>query len=267
MDKRPVGIFDSGFGGLTAVKALRELLPDEDIIYFADSARVPYGAKTPTQLRRIAKQDLDLLSSYGVKAVLAACGTVSSNTADIIESYPVPAMGVIKSVVKVMGEIPGNGALGVIATDASIKSGVYQRELGKLCPDREIIAVPCPAFVPLIESGHISPDDTELRDAVSASLKPMKEGRIQALLLGCTHFGIISEAIRQYLGEGVTLVSAADSAAADMASYLKDNSLTGGGGSLRFLTSGSPDEFSAVAAKFLGTTEFPSPEHVPVMEV
>ncbi len=267
MDKRPVGIFDSGFGGLTAVKALRALLPDEDIIYFADSARIPYGAKTPAQLRRIAKQDMDLLSSCGVKAILAACGTVSSNTADIIESYPVPAMGVIKSVVKAMGNLPLSGAVGVIATEASIKSGVYQRQLGALCPGREIVAVPCPAFVPLIESGHVSPDDEELKEAVRDALKPMKEGKIQALLLGCTHFGIISEAISAYLGEDVILVSAADCAAKEMASYLKKNSLTGGGGSLRFLTSGSAEDFSASAAKFLGTSAFPCPEHVPVMEV
>lgn len=267
MDKRPVGIFDSGLGGLTAVKALRKLLPDEDIIYFADSARVPYGAKSPALLRRIAKQDLDLLSSFGVKAILAACGTVSSNTADIIEAYPIPAMGVINSVVNLMAKTPGSGPLGVIATEASIKSGVYQRELGSLCPRREIIALPCPAFVPLIESGHIGPDDAELRNAVRAALQPMKDGGIQALLLGCTHFGIISEAIGQYLGEDVSLVSAADSAAAELASFLKENSLTGGGGRLRFLTSGSPEEFSAVAAKFLCTAEFPVPEQVPVMEV
>ena len=123
MDNRPVGIFDSGLGGLTALNALRELLPEENIIYFGDTGRVPYGAKTREQVRRMAVQDLDLVAAYGVKAMIVACGTISSNAPDILDAYPIPAFGVLRAGVAGMSRIPGDGPLGVIATEASIRSG------------------------------------------------------------------------------------------------------------------------------------------------
>lgn len=265
MDNRPVGIFDSGLGGLTAMKALQELLPQENIIYFGDTGRVPYGEKTAAQIRRMAVQDLDLVSGFGVKAVLVACGTISSNAPDILESYPVPAFGVLKSGVAGMTKTAGDGPLGVIATEASIRSGAFAAALRRACPEREILPVACPDFVPLIESGHTAADDPLVRSAVEKYLTPLRGA--SAVLLGCTHYGIIEDAITNCLGSATTLVSASVCAAAKVAQYLIVNHLTGGSGQERFLTSGSAEQFSRAAAAFLGHRAARPVETVPIMEI
>lgn len=266
MDNRPIGVFDSGYGGLTAVRALRDLLPDENIIYFGDSARAPYGSRPVSQLRLMARQDMELLLSRDVKAILAACGTVSSNASDVLESCAVKVIGVLKASVKSMSRIPGEGPLAVIATEASIKSGAFQQELKRLCPGREITAIPCPDFVPLIEGGHYLPTDPLVIQAVESRLRPLKEKKPQALLLGCTHFGIIAEAISDYLGD-VKLVSASHCAAEQMRDYIEANGLCGTGAALSCLTSGEAAEFDRSAALFLGQNETVRAEHLPVMEV
>lgn len=270
MDNRPVGIFDSGLGGLTAVKAFRELLPGEDIVYFADSARVPYGTRTPREIGIMARQNMDFLASYNVKAVLAACGTVSSNAAALLENYPLPAVGVIKAAVKAMAKVPGSAPFGVIATPASIKNGAYERELKALCPDREVISAPCPDFVTLIESGHIKSGDLLLSNAVERYMEPIKKAGAAAVLLGCTHFGIVSEALLKYLGEDTQLISASACAAEELKKQLAENFSENekkSGGLLRCYTSGSPDEFYALASQFLGREPDIFPEHVPIAEV
>ena len=265
MDNRAIGIFDSGLGGLTAVVALRELMPGENIIYFADSARVPYGAKSRDELLIIARQDLELLSSFSVKFIIAACGTVSSNASRILESFPVPTVGVLKPGIRDMSRIPGDAPLGIIATQASIQAGAFRRELERLCPGREIIDLPCPRFVPLIESGHTEPDDPELREAVEHSLAPAKEAGVAALLLGCTHYGIIAKTIRNCLGPETELVSASESAARAVCSRLVEQGLTGGCGKTEYYTSGSAEEFSAAASRLLGREVHAG--HVPAPEI
>ena len=252
MDNRPIGIFDSGLGGLTGLKALRELLPEENIIYFADSGRLPYGEKTRAQLRCMAERNLRFLSGFGVKAILVACGTMSSNAADILEAWPVPAVGVLSSSADWMRRLPGNSPVAVIATEASIRSGGYQQALQKACPGRDVISVGCPDFVPLIESGHVAAEDPLLRDAVQRYLQPVKDAGAGALLLGCTHYGIIGEALSNFLGPEVTLVSAAESGAASLCAMLLKNRMTGGRGEIRYFTSGSPVAFNRAASLFLG---------------
>ncbi len=253
MDNRAIGIFDSGLGGLTAAAALRELMPREKIIYFADSARVPYGAKSREQLLIMARQDLELLASFSVKFIIAACGTVSSNAAQIIESFPIPSLGVLKPGIQAMSRIPGHAPLGIIATAASIKAGAFRRELELLCPGREIVDLPCPDFVPLIESGHTQPHDPLLIEAVERSLRPAKDLGMAALLLGCTHYGIIAPAIRDFLGGGVELVSASESAAQAACACLERLGLQGDGcGETLYYTSGDAEEFSAAASRLLG---------------
>lgn len=252
MDNRAIGIFDSGLGGLTAAAALRELMPGENIIYFADSARVPYGAKSRDELLIIARQDLELLSSFSVKFIIAACGTVSSNASRVLESFSVPTIGVLKPGIRDMSLIPGDSPLGIIATQASIRAGAFRRELERLCPGREIIDLPCPRFVPLIESGHTGADDPELKEAVEHSLAPAKEAGIAALLLGCTHYGIIAQAIEDFLGSSVKLVSASHSAAQAAKLWLEQRGLTGGSGEALYYTSGDAGEFSAAASRLLG---------------
>ena len=267
MDNRPIGIFDSGMGGLTAVKALRRLLPEESLVFFGDTGRLPYGAKTLDQLRRMAVQDLDCVAGCGVKAILAACGTLSSNTPEILDTYPVPTFGVLRSSVKRMSRTAGDGPLAVIATAASIRSGAFAKALQQRCPGREILAVSCPDFVPLIEGGHGEKDDPLLLDAVARYLEPVRKAKAAALLLGCTHYGIIADALREYLGPETELVSASDCAARELADYLKEHDLRGAGGQERFLVSGSGAEFERKAALLLGRPLGAPAEEVPVMEL
>ena len=170
MDNRPIGIFDSGLGGLTALRAFRELMPGEDIIYFGDTGRVPYGSRPAGQLRVMAQQDLAFLADRGVKAIIAACGTVSSIAPELLAGYKLPTVGVVQAGAQALSKRGGSAPLGVIATVASINSGAYQRALAELCPQREVIAVACPEFVPLIESGHSAPDDALVRAAVERQL-------------------------------------------------------------------------------------------------
>lgn len=266
MDNRAIGVFDSGLGGLTAVKALRELLPNENIIYFADSGRVPYGAWSRQQLRAMSVQDMDFVAQHDVKAIVAACGTVSSNAGDILDAYPLPVFGVLRSSVRAMAQIPGNAPFGIAATAASIKSGAFAQALEQLCPGREIISVACPDFVPLIEAGRTDDNDPLVLEAVSKYLSVVKEAGACALLLGCTHYGLISGAIRKLLGEQVRLISASQCAAADVAAYLKENGLCGGSAQERYFTSASAETFRRHAGMFLGY-EVGSVEEVPVMEV
>ena len=266
MDNRPIGIFDSGLGGLTAVRALRALLPGENLVYFADSGRVPYGGRSVEQLRRMAVQDLELVAGFGVKAVLVACGTISSNAPDLLDGFRLPALGVLRPGVEEMARVSGDKPLGVIATAASIRSGAFERALRAACPGREILAVPCPDFVPLIESGHVSADDPLLCAAVDTALEPLCRAGISALLLGCTHYGIIREALQARLGEGVQLVDAASCASAAMAQTLRERELCGGSGEERYFTSGSAADFAAAAQTFLGRT-IPAAQELPAMPV
>ncbi|MBQ9662650.1 MAG: glutamate racemase [Oscillospiraceae bacterium] len=253
MDNRPIGIFDSGLGGLNGLRALRRFLPDENIVYFADSGRLPYGAKARGQLRVMAEQDLSFLSSFGVKAILIACGTLSSNAGDILAGWPIPTVGVLTSSADWMSRLEGGGPIAVIATEASIRSGSYQAALREACPSREVVAVPCPDFVPLIEGGHCGPDDPQVQDAVSRYLQPVRDAGAEALLLGCTHYDIIGEAIARFLGPEITLVSAAASGAVALCSRLLKAGMTGGGsGETRFFTSGDGEEFTHAASLFLG---------------
>lgn len=252
MDNRPVGIFDSGLGGLNALKVLRALLPEENIIYFGDTGRNPYGVRPPEELRRMAQQDMRLLAEHGAKAIIAACGTVSSTAADVLAEFPVPVVNVIDASVNRLAAVEGNAPLGVIATSASIKNGAFKKRLSALCPEREIVDIACQDFVRLIESGHTQQDDLLLRTAIEQLLAPMRDKGVAALLLGCTHFDFVADAIKSYLGEDVVLVSAAGCAAEEMQTRLVAAGLTGVGGETTLYTSGNADEFARHAAHFLG---------------
>ena len=250
MDNRPIGVFDSGLGGLTAVKALRRRMPGENIIYFGDTGRLPYGEKTVAQLRRMADQDLGLMLDCGVKAIMVACGTLSSNAPDRLDACPVPAFGVLRPSIEAMAGVPGNGPLGILATAATIRSGAFETALRTACPGREVIPVPCPDFVPLIEAGHIDPEDPLLREAAARYTAPLQGAA--AVLLGCTHYGIIADTLTACLGSDTALVSAADCGAEAVCRYIEKAGLAGGSGEERYLVSGDADGFAAAASLFLG---------------
>ena len=265
MDNRPIGVYDSGIGGLTGLKALRCLLPGEDFVFFADTGRMPYGPRPQAELCRIAKQDMDFLAGFGVKVILAACGTISSAAHAVLAEYPIPAFGVVDTAIRAMADVAGDGPLGVLATAASIESGQFTDALRTLCPGREVIGLPCPEFAPTIEAGHIDPDDPVLRSAVERALAPVRGVPFSAVLLGCTHYGIIEAAISRAL-PGIRLLSAADCGAEAVRDYLVSHDLTGGAGETRFYISRDPADFDAFASRYLALGPVRA-EQVPIMEL
>ena len=251
MNSKPVGIFDSGFGGLTALSEFRKLMPDENIIFLGDNGHAPYGGRTKQELHRLAGQNVDFLYSFGVKAILAACGTVSINAPNVLENAPVRTFNVLRPAVEYIQRLEDAAPLGIIATEASIRSGGFEKALREAGVKRKIISVPCPELVPLIEAGADSADPKVL-EAVAGYLTPLKEAKISALLLGCTHYGIIEPVIRAFMGENVDIISAAKLGAAALAEYLSENQLTGGTGRTSFFTSGEPEQFRETASEILG---------------
>lgn len=256
MNNAPIGVFDSGLGGLTAVRELHRLLPNESIVYFGDTGRVPYGNRSRETIRRYAEQDMKFLLSERVKLVIAACGTVSSTASDIGEALPVPYTGVVRPAAQAAAAATVNGKIGVIGTAATICSGEYRRLLNELASKAQVFEQPCPLFVPLVENGFISPDDQITTLTVERYLKPIREAGVDTLILGCTHYPIIAPVIARYMGDGVRLIDVGAQTAHRAAQLLEQNSLLSDSteaGECRFFVSDRTEDFSAVAGIFLGT--------------
>lgn len=222
MDNRPIGVFDSGLGGLTAMRELIRTLPNENILYFGDTGRVPYGSRGREIIRKYAKQDMNFLIRHDVKAVLAACGTVSSVARDIGDALPVPYFDVLRPTARAAVEQTKNGKIGIIGTAATIASGSYRKEIERLAPKTEVFEQACPLFVPLVENAFVSPDDPIPRLTAERYLTPIREAGVDTLILGCTHYPIISETIRRVMGENVTLISSGREAAKSCRTVLEE---------------------------------------------
>lgn len=250
-----IGIFDSGLGGLTALKELRELCPECDIVYFGDTGRVPYGTRSRDILYRYADEDIKLLLSKGAGRILAACGTVSSVALPVIENnYPVKVTGVVKPAASEAAAATKNKRIGVIGTGATIRSSAFAREIAALDPEIEVMEVACPLFVPLVENGFISDECALTALAVEEYLRGIKEFGADVLILGCTHFPIIANHIGEYLGRDVTLINSGSAAAKELA---REAMAVGGTGRCDIYVSDSPATFEAVAKIFLGTDTVP----------
>ena len=255
MDNRPIGVFDSGLGGLTAFKELETLLPHEDILYFGDTGRVPYGTKSKETIRRYTAQIIEFLKSRGVKAILAACGTVSSVAGDIGAACGVPFVDVLHATAQAAVAASPSQRIGVIATPTTIASGSFQQELVRLSPQAHVFGQACPLFVPLVENGYIAPDDEVTRLVAERSLAPVKQAGADTLILGCTHFPIIAPVIADVMGRDVQLINSGLAAAAALARLLRERDLLKSEqtpAQYRFFVSDTPDNFSAVAEIFLG---------------
>lgn len=255
MDNRPIGVFDSGLGGLTAVKELEKALPRESIVYFGDTGRVPYGTRSRDTVREYARQDMAFLMRQNVKAVLAACGTVSSTAADIGAALPVPYFDVVAPTARAAAKATKNGKIGVIATHASIQSGAYRRALLLENYKLEIYSQACPLFVPLVENAFISPQDEVTRLVAERYLCSIREAEVDTLILGCTHYPIIAPTIASVMGRGVTLIDSGREAARALAASLRDKGLLCGGDQprkARYFVTDAPGSFSGVAELFLG---------------
>lgn len=254
MDNRPIGVFDSGLGGLSAVRHMQDLLPGEDIIYFGDTGRVPYGTRSRDTIRRYADEDCRFLLSKGVKYIIAACGTVSSVAPDLLSSLPVPAIGVVEPTAKAAAAATVNGKIGILGTAATIRSASFEKALLNINPNYSITATPCPLFVPLVENGWIDVEDTVAVPMVRRYLSAAKHAGVDTIILGCTHFPLLAPIIRQEMGDRVTLIDSGAETATLCAEQLRRNDALSAQdkGNTCYFVSDQPEGFSHIAEIFLG---------------
>ncbi|MEG1427204.1 MAG: glutamate racemase [Oscillospiraceae bacterium] len=256
MDKRAIGVFDSGLGGLTAVKELRRVLPNESILYFGDTGRVPYGTRSSDTILKYARQDMRFLLSNNVKAIVAACGTVSSAAKEALEELDVPHIDVISPTAQAAAVATKNGRVGVIATSATIKSGAFQKKLTELRDTLTVFPIACPLLVPLVENGFIAPEEPITRLVLERYLTPLIANHVDTLIMGCTHYPIIEKTIAAVMGENVTLIDSGRETAHCCAAVLQENHLLCQGGQPprhRFFVSDGVEGFHDIAEIFLGS--------------
>ena len=256
MDQRPIGIFDYGLGGLTAARALTEILPGENLIYFGDSLNAPYGTRSREELADLAAANAQFLSGFDCKAVLVACGTVSSNVMDVLRSrFPqIPFFGVVDAPCRRAVSMTKSGRVAVVATDATVKSGAFARALLALDSEIEVFSDSCQSLVSLAEHGHFSVGDTLAEQTVAEELAEVKAWGPDVLMLACTHFPLFEDLIADYLGSKTALISVGAEAAFALRGYLEENNMLAerGCGQQQWFTSGSVENFSAMSAKLLG---------------
>jgi glutamate racemase len=250
----PVGIFDSGIGGLTVAHAVMQQLPQESVTYFGDTARVPYGPKSPDTVRRYSREIASFLVDQGVKTLVVACNTATAHALPALrESLTIPVLGVIDPGARAAVRATRNGHVGVIGTAGTIKSGAYERALRALEPSLRITARACPLFVPLVEEGWIDHEATRL--VAREYLTPLLREQVDTLVLGCTHYPLLKQVIADVLGEDVTLIDSAEETARETAAVLNEECLTasaGATGSHRFIASDDPLMFLQLGQRFLG---------------
>nr|WP_300167664.1 glutamate racemase [uncultured Flavonifractor sp.] len=256
MDGRPIGVFDSGLGGLTTVRELCRLLPGEDIVYFGDTGRVPYGSRSRETIVRYARQDVAFLRTFDLKLIVIACGTVSTTALEVLaQENPIPVLGVVAPAAAAAARATQNDRVGLIGTQASIRSGAYEALIHKEDPAAQVFSQPCPLFVPLVENGRFKPGDVVIETVAAEYLAPLKAAGVDTLVLGCTHYPLLEGVISAQMGPEVTLVNAgAEGAWAAAARLAELDALSGrnGGGTCRYFVSDRQEDFSRLASIFLG---------------
>ncbi len=252
-DARSLGIFDSGVGGLTVVRAVLDLLPHERVLYFGDTARMPYGPRPLEEIRRFAREIAAYLLDRDVKLLVVACNSVEvAAIEDLTARAGIPVVGVIEPGVRAALRATRNGRVGVIGTDATIGSGAYDRAVARI-GGAELISAACPAFVPFVERGDTTSDD--LLEAARGYLRPLIEADVDTVILGCTHYPLLSGLLQVVMGPDVMLISSAEETAKDVYATLTGHGLLAADGpppAHEFLCSGDPESFLALTARFLG---------------
>ncbi|MEZ4386580.1 MAG: glutamate racemase [Candidatus Krumholzibacteriia bacterium] len=251
---RPIGVFDSGLGGLTVLRALHRRLPAEDIVYFGDTARVPYGTKGARTVRTFAWQDAGFLMSHGIKLLVVACNTASAFALEFLAArLPIPVLGVIAPGVDAALAQTRGGPVGVIGTRGTINSGRYQQGLSARLPAERIVALPCPLFVPLVEEGLL--DHPLTHRACAEYLTTLREARVDTLILGCTHYPMLKPAIARFMGPEVVLVDSAEALATAAVACLESaglRRLQERPGELAYYLSDLPWTFREEGERYLG---------------
>lgn len=252
---KAIGVFDSGLGGLSAVRELMNVLPCESIVYFGDTGRVPYGSRSKDTIIKYAQQDVNFLLENNVKMIIAACGTVSSVATDLYNTSPVPYTGVVNPTAVAAAQTTKNGRIGVIGTSATINSHSYKVKLLEINPDFQVFEQDCPLFVPLVENGFTDPQDIIVKSVVERYTDILKSEGVDTVILGCTHYPLLADAIGKAMGESVTLIDSGKATALYTAKLLEENNLqtdSENRGEYKFFVSDTPHNFEAMASMFLG---------------
>ena len=253
-NSNPIGVFDSGIGGLTVVKSLNSFLPNESIVYFGDTARVPYGSKSNSTVIEYSVQNAKFLSKKNVKLIVVACNTASSIALDVLrEKFNVPVIGMIEPGAKTALNATQNGKIGVIGTESTISNKAYSKTLLGLDSKLKITEKACPLFVPLAEEGWTNHKATKL--IAEEYLLELKETGIDTLILGCTHYPILKNIIQEVIGNNVTLIDSGSAAADEVENYLNGRGIKNRSNNLGFheyYVSDVPKKFKIIAERFLG---------------
>lgn len=256
MDNRAIGVFDSGLGGLTAMRTLVEAMPNEDIIYLGDTGRVPYGGRSRDTIIKYARQDIEFLLSHDIKAIAVACGTVSTVALEqVAKEYETPVFGVVEPAAWKAAHLTRSGRIGIIGTVNSVSSGAYDRAIRRFRPNSETFSQACPLFVPLVENGRIHRGDKVIELVVEEYLSGLREKDIDTLILGCTHYPLLNEVIGDFMGPDVQQVSPGAETAEYLIKKLKQkNALAAPDrqGSRRYYVTDSPEGFLRQASLFMG---------------
>jgi glutamate racemase len=251
----PIGVFDSGMGGLTVVREIITQLPNESVIYFGDTARVPYGPKSPDTVLRYSREITSYLRGEGVKALVIACNTATAHALPALRrEFDLPIVGVIEPGARAAASATKTQRVGVIGTAGTIKSRAYEKEIKKLMPDVQVTAQACALFVPLVEEGWV---DTEPTRAIARNyLAPMVTAEIDTLVLGCTHYPLMKTVIGNVVGREVRLIDSAYETARETGQVLAAAGLendTPDHAMYRFIASDAPDTFLSMGQRFLGS--------------
>jgi glutamate racemase len=251
---RPIGVFDSGLGGLTVLRALIDVLPHEPMVYFADSGRFPYGPKPVEEVLKHALEIADVLQDRDVKMLVVACNTAAAVAVDTLQArLQIPVVGVIEPGLRAAMRVTRSGRVGVIGTVGTIGSGAYQRLAASTAPDVVLTCAACPGFVEFVEAGEVDSDQAHV--LAERLLAPVRDAGVDSLLLACTHYPLLARTIGDVMGREVVLVSSADETAFAARSRLAELGLEADAperGWREFVTSGSVDTFRTLGARFLG---------------
>lgn len=249
----PIGVFDSGLGGLTVTRVLLERLPAEDLLYLGDTARIPYGPRPEAEVRGFVLEVVDFMAARRAKALVIACNTATAAGLEAARATaPFPVLGVIEPGARAAAAAT-RGRVGLLATEGTVRSGAYQRLLERMVPGVTVVAQACPRFTPLVEEGLS--DEAAVRAAVGEYLAPVRAAGVDTVILGCTHYPILAPWIAAYLGPGVALVDPAQLTVSDLVQVLEERGRlrpAGGVGRREFLTTGAAEKFAALAGMVLG---------------